>query len=75
MFVIFNLEETDKSYNACSCFLDILRHGLYKRYMYDGYNSLIVQLIQELKSGSHNINIILKIFNDNVKSFKEIHNN
>lgn len=75
MFVIFNLEETNESYDACNCFLDILRHGLYKRYMYDGYNSLIVQLIQELKSRSHNINTILKIFNDNVKSFKEIHNN
>jgi len=79
LFVIFNydLELNDNfDSNVYSSFLNILQNGIYKRYLYNGYNDLIVQLIQEIISINHEIkySTILNIFNLNVKSFREIYN-
>ncbi len=81
MLVVFynNLKESlDTNNLIIKSFLNILRRGLYKRYLYNGSNNLIVELVTELliinKDIKQFIKTIFKIFSKYCKSFKIINN-
>lgn len=81
LFVLFDKKLTicasgEETYNAVLSLLNILQCGFYSKYLYYGYNSFIVQLVQEIMNqkhtGSFNSIKILKIFTDNIASFSNI---
>jgi hypothetical protein len=78
LFVLFdkNLERKRNNYNAVLSLLNILECGFYSKYLYYGYNSFIVQLVQEIMNqkatNSYSNSQILKIFVNNIPSFSFI---
>jgi hypothetical protein len=78
IFVLFdkNLETKRNDYNAVLSLLNILECGFYSKYLYYGYNSFIVQLVQEIMNqkatNSYSNSQILKIFVNNIPSFSFI---
>ena len=79
LFVLFdkNLNaDGNGSYNAVLSLYNILECGLYSKYLYYGYNSFIVQLVQSLliqiNNQQYDNSQILQIFADNIRSFSHI---
>jgi hypothetical protein len=73
LFVLFdqNLKKDgNNNNNALNSLMNILKCGFFSKYLYYGYNSFIVQLVQEINSNTYNIKNILEVFQNNISSFR-----